>query len=134
MVSSESFLGPHVAKKIHVPYFKREVNIFKIAMYKVLWQAISNLLFSLYRFITQNVMCMYRLIFQNSMTVSGAKSWGSARGWPEVLPLGTEATTVMGNKLSTCSCGPLIRKAYRYEDSPWQNCKRRDGHLLRYLH
>ncbi|XP_065201783.1 protein still life, isoform SIF type 1 isoform X2 [Planococcus citri] len=37
----------------------------------------------------------------------------------------------MGNKLSTCSCGPLIRKAYRYEDSPWQNCKRRDGHLLR---
>ncbi|XP_013788137.1 protein still life, isoform SIF type 1-like, partial [Limulus polyphemus] len=36
----------------------------------------------------------------------------------------------MGNKLS-CSCAPLIRKAYRYEDSPWQNTKRRDGHLLR---
>ncbi|KAG8196075.1 hypothetical protein JTE90_007815 [Oedothorax gibbosus] len=36
----------------------------------------------------------------------------------------------MGNKLS-CSCAPLIRKAYRYEDSPWQNARRRDGHLLR---
>lgn len=37
----------------------------------------------------------------------------------------------MGNKLS-CSCAPLMRKAYRYEDSPWQT-KRRDGHLLRYF-
>lgn len=37
---------------------------------------------------------------------------------------------VMGNKLS-CSCAPLIRKAYRYEDSPWNNSRRRDGHLLR---
>ncbi|EEB20227.1 still life, sif, putative [Pediculus humanus corporis] len=37
----------------------------------------------------------------------------------------------MGNKLS-CSCAPLIRKAYRYEDSPWQTSRRRDGHLLRY--
>ncbi|KAK3926789.1 Protein still life, isoform SIF type 1 [Frankliniella fusca] len=36
----------------------------------------------------------------------------------------------MGNKLS-CSCAPLIRKAYRYEDSPWQGSRRRDGHLLR---
>ncbi|XP_021697786.1 protein still life, isoform SIF type 1 isoform X2 [Aedes aegypti] len=36
----------------------------------------------------------------------------------------------MGNKLS-CSCAPLIRKAYRYEDSPWQASRRRDGHLLR---
>ncbi|XP_055627876.1 protein still life, isoform SIF type 1 isoform X1 [Toxorhynchites rutilus septentrionalis] len=35
----------------------------------------------------------------------------------------------MGNKLS-CSCAPLIRKAYRYEDSPWQASRRRDGHLL----
>ncbi|GBP14284.1 Protein still life, isoform SIF type 1 [Eumeta japonica] len=37
----------------------------------------------------------------------------------------------MGNKLSSCSCAPLIRKAYRYEDSPWQASRRRDGHLLR---
>ncbi|XP_078039922.1 guanine nucleotide exchange factor still life isoform X3 [Augochlora pura] len=29
----------------------------------------------------------------------------------------------MGNKLS-CSCAPLIRKAYRYEDSPWQTAVR----------
>nr|XP_033325968.1 protein still life, isoform SIF type 1 isoform X7 [Megalopta genalis] len=29
----------------------------------------------------------------------------------------------MGNKLS-CSCAPLIRKAYRYEDSPWQTAAR----------
>ncbi|CAH4018459.1 unnamed protein product [Pieris brassicae] len=36
----------------------------------------------------------------------------------------------MGNKLS-CSCAPILRKAYRYEDSPWQNSRRRDGHLLR---
>ncbi|XP_046615462.1 protein still life, isoform SIF type 1 isoform X3 [Neodiprion virginianus] len=47
----------------------------------------------------------------------------------------------MGNKLS-CSCAPLIRKAYRYEDSPWQagarggvgtgGGRRADtGHLLR---
>uniref|UniRef100_T1ITC2 WH1 domain-containing protein n=1 Tax=Strigamia maritima TaxID=126957 RepID=T1ITC2_STRMM len=36
----------------------------------------------------------------------------------------------MGNKLS-CSCAPLIRRAYRYEDSPWQSTGRRDGHLLR---
>ncbi|XP_017786934.1 PREDICTED: protein still life, isoform SIF type 1-like, partial [Nicrophorus vespilloides] len=36
----------------------------------------------------------------------------------------------MGNKLA-CSCTPLIRKAYRYEDSPWQTSRRRDGHLLR---
>ncbi|XP_048264610.1 protein still life, isoform SIF type 1 isoform X6 [Bombus terrestris] len=47
----------------------------------------------------------------------------------------------MGNKLS-CSCAPLIRKAYRYEDSPWQagarggmggsGGRRGDtGHLLR---
>ncbi|XP_076646703.1 guanine nucleotide exchange factor still life isoform X2 [Halictus rubicundus] len=47
----------------------------------------------------------------------------------------------MGNKLS-CSCAPLIRKAYRYEDSPWQTTakggiggsggRRVDtGHLLR---
>ncbi|CAM1297612.1 TIAM1 (predicted) [Pycnogonum litorale] len=36
----------------------------------------------------------------------------------------------MGNKL-TCSCAPLIKKAYRYEDSPWQTQRRRDGHLLR---
>ncbi|XP_037046728.1 protein still life, isoform SIF type 1 isoform X5 [Bradysia coprophila] len=35
----------------------------------------------------------------------------------------------MGNKLS-CSCAPLMRKAYRYEDSPWQTSRRRDGHLL----
>ncbi|KOB72420.1 Still life [Operophtera brumata] len=35
----------------------------------------------------------------------------------------------MGNKLS-CSCAPILRKAYRYEDSPWQNSRRRDGHLL----
>ncbi|GIY98626.1 hypothetical protein CEXT_466061 [Caerostris extrusa] len=40
------------------------------------------------------------------------------------------AWDVMGNKLS-CSCAPLIRKAYRYEDSPWNNSRRRDGHLLR---
>lgn len=38
----------------------------------------------------------------------------------------------MGNKLS-CSCAPLMRKAYRYEDSPWQTSRRRDGHLLRYF-
>ncbi|KAI8428895.1 hypothetical protein MSG28_007528, partial [Choristoneura fumiferana] len=37
----------------------------------------------------------------------------------------------MGNKLSACSCAPILRKAYRYEDSPWQNSRRRDGHLLR---
>ncbi|CAL4115967.1 unnamed protein product, partial [Meganyctiphanes norvegica] len=37
----------------------------------------------------------------------------------------------MGNKLS-CSCAPLIKKAgYRYEDSPWNPARRRDGHLLR---
>ncbi|KAL2719629.1 hypothetical protein V1478_011091 [Vespula squamosa] len=47
----------------------------------------------------------------------------------------------MGNKLS-CSCAPLIRKAYRYEDSPWQTGARGGiggsggrrgdtGHLLR---
>ncbi|XP_077540486.1 guanine nucleotide exchange factor still life isoform X3 [Haemaphysalis longicornis] len=36
----------------------------------------------------------------------------------------------MGNKLS-CSCAPLVRKGYRYEDTPWQNTRRRDGHLLR---
>ncbi|XP_024085963.1 protein still life, isoform SIF type 1 isoform X2 [Cimex lectularius] len=36
----------------------------------------------------------------------------------------------MGNKLS-CSCAPLIRKSYKYEDSPWQASRRRDGHLLR---
>ncbi|XP_076397977.1 guanine nucleotide exchange factor still life isoform X9 [Megachile rotundata] len=47
----------------------------------------------------------------------------------------------MGNKLS-CSCAPLIKKAYRYEDSPWQagargvmggsGGRRGDtGHLLR---
>ncbi|XP_076621931.1 guanine nucleotide exchange factor still life isoform X6 [Colletes latitarsis] len=47
----------------------------------------------------------------------------------------------MGNKLS-CSCAPLIRKTYRYEDSPWQTGvrggmsssggRRGDtGHLLR---
>ncbi|XP_045764749.1 protein still life, isoform SIF type 1 isoform X4 [Maniola jurtina] len=36
----------------------------------------------------------------------------------------------MGNKLSSCSCAPILRKAYRYEDSPWQNSRRRDGHLL----
>ncbi|XP_070499240.1 protein still life, isoform SIF type 1 isoform X7 [Chironomus tepperi] len=36
----------------------------------------------------------------------------------------------MGNKLS-CSCAPLMRKGYRYEDSPWQTSRRRDGHLLR---
>ncbi|XP_017756918.1 PREDICTED: protein still life, isoform SIF type 1 isoform X2 [Eufriesea mexicana] len=47
----------------------------------------------------------------------------------------------MGNKLS-CSCAPLIRKAYRYEDSPWQAGARNGisssggrrgdtGHLLR---
>lgn len=35
----------------------------------------------------------------------------------------------MGNRLS--SCGPLIRKAYRHEDTPWQNSRKRDGHLLR---
>ncbi|XP_031631068.1 protein still life, isoform SIF type 1-like isoform X3 [Contarinia nasturtii] len=35
----------------------------------------------------------------------------------------------MGNKLS-CSCAPLMRKGYRYEDSPWQSTRRRDGHLL----
>lgn len=26
-----------------------------------------------------------------------------------------------------------MRKAYRYEDSPWQTGRRRDGHLLRYF-
>ncbi|XP_014226611.1 protein still life, isoform SIF type 1 isoform X3 [Trichogramma pretiosum] len=47
----------------------------------------------------------------------------------------------MGNKLS-CSCAPLIKKGYRYEDSPWQaNARGRSsaggerrgetGHLLR---
>ncbi|RWS23166.1 protein still life: isoform SIF type 1-like protein [Leptotrombidium deliense] len=36
----------------------------------------------------------------------------------------------MGNKLS-CSCAPLIKKAYRYEDTPFQQQRRRDGHLLR---
>uniref|UniRef100_A0AAR5NZ99 Uncharacterized protein n=1 Tax=Dendroctonus ponderosae TaxID=77166 RepID=A0AAR5NZ99_DENPD len=36
----------------------------------------------------------------------------------------------MGNKLS-CSCAPLIKKAYRYDESPWQTSRRRDGHLLR---
>lgn len=41
------------------------------------------------------------------------------------------ASCAMGNKLS-CSCAPLMRKAYRYEDSPWQTSRRRDGHLLRY--
>ncbi|CAH2075306.1 unnamed protein product, partial [Iphiclides podalirius] len=40
-------------------------------------------------------------------------------------------TRTMGNKLSSCSCAPILRKAYRYEDSPWQNSRRRDGHLLR---
>lgn len=39
---------------------------------------------------------------------------------------------VMGNKLS-CSCAPLIRKAYRYEDGPFQSSRRRDGHLLRWI-
>lgn len=43
------------------------------------------------------------------------------------------ASCAMGNKLS-CSCAPLIRgKGYRYEDSPWQASRRRDGHLLRYF-
>uniref|UniRef100_A0A1A9Z977 Uncharacterized protein n=1 Tax=Glossina pallidipes TaxID=7398 RepID=A0A1A9Z977_GLOPL len=41
------------------------------------------------------------------------------------------ASCAMGNKLS-CSCAPLIRKGYRYEDSPWQSSRRRDGHLLRF--
>lgn len=36
----------------------------------------------------------------------------------------------MGNKLS-CSCAPLIKKAYRYEETPFQQQRRRDGHLLR---
>lgn len=36
----------------------------------------------------------------------------------------------MGNKLS-CSCAPLMRKSYRYEDSPWQLSRRRNGYLLR---
>lgn len=41
------------------------------------------------------------------------------------------ASCAMGNKLS-CSCAPLMRgKGYRYEDSPWQTSRRRDGHLLR---
>lgn len=41
------------------------------------------------------------------------------------------ASCAMGNKLS-CSCAPLMRKGgYRYEDSPWQSSRRRDGHLLR---
>lgn len=44
---------------------------------------------------------------------------------------GSEITRAekMGNRLS--SCGPLIRKAYRNEDTPWQNLRKRDGHLLR---
>lgn len=42
------------------------------------------------------------------------------------------ANCAMGNKLS-CSCAPLMRKAYRYEDSPWQSSRRRDGHLLRWV-
>ncbi|XP_053211612.1 protein still life, isoform SIF type 1-like isoform X2 [Panonychus citri] len=36
----------------------------------------------------------------------------------------------MGNKLS-CSCAPLIKKAYQYEEQPYQQQRRRDGHLLR---
>ncbi|RWS12670.1 protein still life: isoform SIF type 1-like protein [Dinothrombium tinctorium] len=36
----------------------------------------------------------------------------------------------MGNKLS-CSCAPLIKKVHRYEDTPFQQQRRRDGHLLR---
>jgi hypothetical protein len=40
------------------------------------------------------------------------------------------ATATMGNKIS-CSCAPLIKKAYRYEDTPWTVSRRRDGHLLR---
>ncbi|CAG7829000.1 unnamed protein product, partial [Allacma fusca] len=42
----------------------------------------------------------------------------------------------MGNKLS-CNCGPLSRKPYRYEDTPWsagsssRSFSKRDGHLLR---
>ncbi|KAI1288255.1 Protein still life, isoform SIF type 1 [Halotydeus destructor] len=37
----------------------------------------------------------------------------------------------MGNKLS-CSCSPLVKKAYKYDDVPLQQQKRgRDGHLLR---
>lgn len=49
--------------------------------------------------------------------------------WPEQSQ-GLE----MGNKLS--SCGPLIKKSYRYDnlDGPFQSSsRRRDGHLLRYL-
>ncbi|CAG0887588.1 unnamed protein product [Darwinula stevensoni] len=37
----------------------------------------------------------------------------------------------MGNKIS-CSCAPLIKRAYRYEDSPWAVTRRREGHLLRF--
>jgi len=41
----------------------------------------------------------------------------------------------MGNKLS--SCGPLIKKSYRYDDvaGPFQSSsRRRDGHLLRWVY
>lgn len=37
---------------------------------------------------------------------------------------------MMGNKLSG-SCAPLIKKAYKYEDTLWQQQRHRDGHLLR---
>lgn len=63
--------------------------------------------------------------------------WGSSRTAPEVdmwWQRGQQQCQCppMGNKLS-CSCAPILRKAYRYEDSPWQTSRRRDGHLLRYV-
>jgi len=65
---------------------------------------------------------VYRLQLIQTVLLQASEMW-----WQQ-LALSQDA---MGNKLS-CSCAPLIRKAYRYEDSPWQTSRRRDGHLLRW--
>lgn len=62
---------------------------------------------------------------------AGVPSTSSVSGSPVLQVPGMWWQDAMGNKLS-CSCAPLIRKAYRYEDSPWQTSRRRDGHLLRW--
>lgn len=73
---------------------------------------------------------------------AGGSQWSSTRGaigefgdmwWQRGAPQCQCPAASMGNKLS-CSCGPIMsmRKAYRYEDSPWQTSRRRDGHLLRW--
>lgn len=81
----------------------------------------------------------HKSVHQRSLSLNrGTRGqWGSSRGtefggdmWWQRGQCQCPASA-MGNKLS-CSCAPLIRKAYRYEDSPWQTSRRRDGHLLRW--